>query len=180
MYFCSKDFHVFGYLSECIPLMACMSLLELYCFCLLPFHAVPLGLVWTPQKFSSPDCPSLPMPYRAPSCFWGNWSTEWEQSNKWSHNFFSEYYQLICSIKEDVFTAVCFRDSGKSLNFYCVTIFYNKGICLMDLECGNLFCSQPVIGIFVVMGTLGFRYVISVNFRPRVREPRSGLAEYMI
>lgn len=39
---------------------------------------------------------------------------------------------------------------------------------------------SPVIEIFVFMVTLGFRYVISVNFRPKVREPRSGLAEYMI
>lgn len=36
-----------------------------------------------------------------------------------------------------------------------------------------------MIGILVFMGTLGFRYVISMNLWSAVREPRNKLAEYM-
>lgn len=69
------------------------------------------------------------VPYGAPSCLWGNWNTGWEKvTNNYIFFFFSECCQLICSIKKDVFTAVCFRGSGESLNFITWVSSTTKGV----------------------------------------------------
>lgn len=142
----------------------------------------PRSVVWTHQGFPSCDSPSLP------SALWGSFLSlgklkhRVRKSHKWILFFFSECCQLIRSIKKDVFTAVCFRGSGESLNFYNLGVFYHKGSDahgLMSLECGNAH-SEPCHSDLAFVVTLGSRYVTLVNLSPRVRRPRRGLVEYMV